>query len=139
MREISEIIVHCTATPEGRKVTIEDVTRWHLEAGMATIGYHYLVSLDGEVWKGRPESQAGAHCKGHNKQSIGVCYVGGVTADGVTPKDTRTAAQKIALKSLLKRLKERYPSATIYGHRDFARKACPCFDAKGEYNDCNGV
>lgn len=132
-RRITEIIVHCAATPEGRDFTVEDITRWHRQRGFRTIGYHWVIYRDGSVRQGRPESQMGAHCTGHNALSIGVCYIGGVASDGKTPKDTRTEAQKAALLRLLRSLKAKYPKAKIYGHRDFSIKACPSFDARKEY------
>lgn len=135
MRRITEIIVHCSATPEGKDFTVADITRWHKARKFVTIGYHYVIYRNGEVHNGRPERQVGAHCTGHNSYSIGVCYIGGVAKDGKTPKDTRTSAQKLALERLLKHLKERFPNATIRGHRDFAAKACPSFDATEEYKD----
>ena len=134
-RKITEIIVHCSATAEGRNFTTEDITRWHKAQGWVTIGYHYVVHLDGSVHVGRSMDLAGAHCYGHNKESIGVCYIGGLAADGRTPKDTRTPEQRAALRKLLADLRAMYPKARIYGHRDFAAKACPCFDAKAEYAD----
>lgn len=134
-RRITEIIVHCSATAEGRNFTAEDITRWHKAQGWVTIGYHYVVHLDGSVHAGRSMDLAGAHCYGHNKESIGVCYIGGLAADGRTPKDTRTPEQRAALRKLLADLRAQYPKARIYGHRDFAAKACPCFDAKAEYAD----
>lgn len=133
MRSINKIIVHCTATPDGRPVTVNEITRWHLARGFMTIGYHYVIYLDGLINVGRPESQAGAHTQGHNANSIGICYVGGMDKDNRKPKDTRTPEQKTALIALLKNLKAKYPSATIHGHRDFANKACPSFDATTEY------
>lgn len=133
MRKINEIIVHCAATREGRDFTVEDITRWHKARGFATIGYHYVIYRDGSIHEGRPLEQIGAHCVGHNKHSIGICYIGGCASDGKTPKDTRTSEQKEALLSLLRRLKARFPNATIHGHRDFAAKACPSFDAFREY------
>lgn len=135
MRKINEIIVHCAATPEGKNFKAADIDRWHRERKMKCIGYHYVVDLDGTVEPGRPESEIGAHCLGHNQYSIGVCYVGGLAADGRTPKDTRTAAQKEALLALLKKLRAKYPKASIHGHRDFAAKACPSFDATREYKN----
>lgn len=135
MREITEIIVHCTATPAGRDVTASDVDRYHRLRGFRCIGYHYLVRLDGTVEKGRPEQEIGAHCKDHNSQSIGVAYSGGVKADGVTPMDTRTQAQRLSLRRLLVELRGRYPDAKIRSHRDFAQKACPSFNATVEYAD----
>ena len=132
-RKITEIIVHCSATPEGKDFTASDITRWHKQRGFRTIGYHYVVYRDGSVHLGRPEGEIGAHCTGHNAVSIGVCYIGGLAADGKTAKDTRTKEQREALTMLLRRLRAKYPNAKIYGHRDFAAKACPSFDARKEY------
>ena len=134
-RVINEIIVHCTATPEGRDVTVEEITKWHKQRGFTTIGYHYVVYLDGSVHEGRSVDVSGAHCTGHNSHSIGVCYVGGLDTDAKTPKDTRTLAQKAAMLDLIRRLKRIYPKAEVHGHRDWAAKACPCFDATKEYKD----
>lgn len=135
MRKINEIIVHCTATAEGKNFKAADIDRWHKAKGWNGIGYHHVVDLDGTVEPGRPESEVGAHCLKHNANSIGVVYVGGLASDGKTPKDTRTPEQKTALVKLLTELKRRYPNATIHGHRDFAAKACPSFDATKEYKD----
>lgn len=135
MRKINEIIVHCSATPEGRTVTTQEIDSWHKARGWKGIGYHYVVYLDGSIHKGRDESEIGAHCLGHNANSIGVCYIGGMTKDNKYPKDTRTDAQKQSLLNLLKELKKKYPSATIHGHREFSSKACPSFDAKYEYRN----
>jgi len=135
MRKITEIIVHCSATPEGRHHTVGDIRAWHKQRGFKDIGYHYVVYLDGSIHAGRSEAVVGAHCTGHNKCSIGVCYIGGMTKDMKAAKDTRTEAQKKALVQLLKQLKKKYPGARIYGHRNFAAKACPSFDAKKEYQD----
>lgn len=136
MRNINKIIVHCSATPEGKDVKTETIRGWHIKGnGWNDIGYHYVIELDGSVHKGRDESKVGAHCQGYNFNSIGVCYVGGVAKDGKTPKDTRTEKQKESLLVLLKELKAKYPRATIHGHREFAAKACPSFDAKSEYKD----
>jgi len=147
MRNIKYIIVHCSATAEGRDFHAKDIDRWHRHRGFNSIGYHYVVDLDGKIEAGRPESQVGAHVYGHNANSIGVVYVGGVAKDGKTPKDTRTPAQKRALIDLLRKLKKQYPGARICGHRDLSPdlnhdgkiepaewvKACPCFNAEEEY------
>jgi N-acetylmuramoyl-L-alanine amidase len=130
MRRIDTIIIHCTATPEGRTTTVSEVTAWHKQRGFTTIGYHYLIGLNGEVWTGRDEKMAGAHCEGHNANSIGICYVGGLAKDGKSPKDTRTTAQRAAMVQLVKTLKEKYPGVTIHGHNEFAAKACPSFNVK---------
>lgn len=138
-RVINKIIVHCSATAEGKDYTTAQIKQWHLARGFSDIGYHYVVYRDGSVHVGRSESKVGAHCTGYNSHSIGVCYVGGCDAvkrlpDGqLAPKDTRTSAQKAALVELLRTLKAKYPNATIHGHREFANKACPSFDAFNEY------
>ncbi|KGF48758.1 N-acetylmuramoyl-L-alanine amidase [Prevotella disiens] len=134
MRKINEIIVHCTATQDGKNIKVEDINRWHKERGWNMIGYHYVVYLDGSVHVGRSEEQIGAHCLKHNTNSIGVVYVGGLDTEG-RPKDTRTEAQKKGLRQILTELKRKYPKATIHSHKDFAPKACPSFDATKEYKD----
>ena len=133
-RNIKEIIVHCSATPEGKDFTVADIKRWHLARGFSDIGYHYVIYRDGSIHTGRDESIIGAHCTGHNTNSIGVCYIGGCVSNGKTPKDTRTPQQKQSLVKLLKELKTKYPQASIHSHRDFANKACPSFDATKEYS-----
>lgn len=135
MRYITEILIHCSATPEGRDYTVDDIRKWHRQRGFNDIGYHYVIYRDGTIHQGREEEFVGAHCKGHNSRSIGICYIGGMTADNQSPKDTRTDEQKSSLLSLLIDLKASYPNAVIRGHRDFANKACPCFDATTEYKD----
>ena len=132
MRTINEIILHCSATKEGKHFTVADIDRWHRARGFRCIGYHYVIYADGSVHEGRPVSQEGAHCKGHNKHSIGICYMGGLDAQGC-PKDTRTDKQREALRALVESLKEQYPNATVHGHREFANKACPCFDVRAEF------
>lgn len=134
-RTIKEIIVHCTATPEGRIETVQSIRNMHKAKGWSDIGYHYLIGLNGECWEGRNVNLIGAHCEGHNSNSIGVCYVGGVDKK-MQAKDTRTEKQKDALVALLKDLRKLYPKAKIYGHHDFNKgKSCPCFDAKNEYKN----
>lgn len=139
-RKVTEIIVHCTATPEGEDYTVDDVRRWHLERGFTDVGYHFLVYRDGTIHVGRPEAVAGAHCTGHNTRSIGVCYVGGCPGRSDKDwqrksRDTRTAKQRAALVRLVGGLKRKYAGAKVYGHRDFAAKECPGFDARTEYAD----
>lgn len=149
-RTITEIIVHCTDTPEGRDHTVDDIRIWHKAKGWSDVGYHYIVYRDGTVHLGRDVKIAGAHCSGHNAHSIGICYIGGCEAmknargeivprldkTGHTiPKDTRTPEQKLALHQLLIQLRELYPAAMIRGHRDFSSKSCPCFDARKEYKN----
>ncbi len=130
MRKINKIIIHCSATPEGRDHTAADIRRWHIAAGFDDIAYHYIIRLDGTIERGRKDSTVGAHTKGHNTSSIGVCYIGGLAPNGQTPKNTRTPAQKSALDTLLKKLLLRYPLATVHGHNEFAHKACPSFNVQ---------
>jgi N-acetylmuramoyl-L-alanine amidase len=134
MREITEIIVHCSDTPEGRHTTVEEIREWHLDRGWSDIGYHYVIYLDGTVHEGRPVERIGSHCLGHNSDSIGVCYIGG--KDNV---DTRTEDQREAMVDLLVYLKTTYPKARIYGHRDFSKKYCPSFDATKEYENISNM
>lgn len=133
-RTIKELIVHCSATPEGKDYSVDTIRQWHLQRGFSDIGYHYIIYRDGSIHIGRDESIIGAHCTGHNTNSIGVCYIGGCASDGKTPKDTRTTEQKQSLVKLLRELKTKYPQASIHGHRDFSSKACPSFDATKEYS-----
>ncbi len=136
MRKINSIIVHCSDSPEDRADTIEDIRRWHVqERGFNDVGYHYVIHLDGSIHPGRKLDKIGAHCLDHNRDSIGICYIGGRTKDLKRAKDTRTDAQKIALKSLIQCLKAEFPGVKVYGHRDFANKACPSFDAAKEYEN----
>lgn len=133
MRQINKIIVHCTATREGAPVSLDTVRRWHLERGWSDIGYHYLILLDGTIERGRPEEKQGAHVRGHNKDSIGVSYVGGVDRN-LDAKDTRTQDQKDSLHNLLSNLMSSYEDATLHGHNEFSNKACPSFDVSKEYD-----
>lgn len=129
MRKISEIIIHCSATPAGRAHTVQDLDRWHRQLGLKKIGYHYIIYLDGSVHVGRPVEEPGAHCAGHNHNSIGVCYIGGYD-ENFLPCDTRTPEQRDALRQLVEELQQQYPEATVHGHSEFADKACPCFNVR---------
>lgn len=133
-RKINLIVVHCTATIEGIDYSVAEIRRWHIKRGFSDIGYHYLIGIDGTLREGRNVNISGAHTKGYNAHSIGVCYVGGLDKNKKA-KDTRTPAQKETLLRLLKDLKSIYPNATIHGHREYANKACPCFDARAEYKN----
>ncbi len=125
-RRIDKIILHCTATRQGKDYTVDQVRSWHVhDRNFADIGYHYLIRLDGTVEEGRPLDKIGAHCKGQNAHSIGIVYVGGLDADG-NPTDTRTPSQRNALRSLVTYLKRKY-NATVHCHNEFANKACPSF------------
>ena len=136
MREINKIIVHCSATREGENFEVSEIRKWHVDGrGWSDIGYHFYIDLYGQIHKGRDIAKIGAHCKGQNRNSIGICYCGGVEADGKTPKDTRNVEQKEALLAVLRTLKAMYPNAVIHSHKDFANKACPSFNATNEYEN----
>jgi len=139
VRRVNRVIIHCTATPEGRDVSPQEIKDWHVKGnGWSDIGYHYVVTLDGEVHDGRNIDRTGAHTKGANKNSIGVVYVGGVDED-MNPLDTRTDAQDTALVNLIQALLEMYPGATVHGHNEFASKACPSFDVQEAYGFLNNL
>lgn len=131
MRSITLIIVHCSANKASSALRMADIDRYHRSLGWKCCGYHYVIPTDGSIEVGRPEEMVGAHCVNHNKYSIGVCYIGGLAADGVTPADTRTEAQKKALQKLLADLQQRYPKALVLGHceLDYRKPHCPGFDA----------
>lgn len=130
MRKISELIWHCTATPEGREHSVADITAWHKARGFTTIGYHKVVHLDGSVSDGRPETTVGAHVQGHNTGTLGYVYVGGMTADMKSAKDTRTPAQKATMLRLTKEAIAKYGLTKVSGHNQYAAKACPSFDVR---------
>ena len=134
MRDINKIILHCSATPEYRDVSVDTIRQWHLDKGWSDIGYHYVIELDGTIKEGRPVERQGAHVRGLNKSSIGICYVGGCDAN-MKPKDTRTIAQKEALVCLILDLMNRYINSTLHGHNEFSSKACPSFDVQKEYKE----
>jgi N-acetyl-anhydromuramyl-L-alanine amidase AmpD len=133
MRTINMIIMHCSAVRPWQRSSAADIERWHRERGFSSIGYHYVVRRDGSIEPGRPLQQAGAHCRGYNRHSIGICYEGGLDKNGKAA-DTRTAKQKAALKRLTEELRRIFPGCTVWGHHDLnPKKACPCFDARKEY------
>ena len=137
MRQIKEIILHCSATPEGKDFHAKDIDRWHKAQGWKCIGYHYVIDLDGTVEPGRPLNEVGAHTTGHNSYSIGICYIGGCDKTGKKAKDTRTPEQKLAMYQLLYDLLNTYPKAEVSCHNQWANKACPSFkieDFQREYH-----
>lgn len=137
MRKINKIIVHCSGTPEFKNFDVDDIKDWHVNGnGWSDVGYHYIIKLDGEIQPGRLEKTIGAHCYRNNRDSIGICYIGGMDRQMKKWIDTRTEAQKESLLKLINELKEKYPGAIVYGHKDFTnKKLCPSFDAKKEYEE----
>ena len=132
------IILHCSATPEGRDYTPEQVHQWHLQRGWIGCGYNFIISRDGTIWECRPMDTTGAHCTGYNSKSVGICYIGGMDADNKHPKDTRTVEQKKSLLELVQYLMDKYNITLdkVHCHNEFANKACPSFkiyDFRNEY------
>ena len=135
MRKIDKIIVHCSGTSEFQDFDITNIKDWHVNGnGWSDVGYHFIIKLDGTIQDGRPLQKIGAHVKGKNRSSIGICYIGGMNRDMTEWEDTRTKKQKESLLLLINDLKERFPNTIVYGHKDFTnKKLCPSFDAKEEY------
>lgn len=145
-RAMDTIVIHCSATKEGKDYTIEDIKKWHLQRGFNDIGYHFVIKLDGTIEIGRPLDKIGAHVTNHNTGSIGICYIGGLSSNNKA-KDTRTNEQKESLTNLINVLKTFIPIKEIKGHRDFSKdlngngvidpneymKDCPCFDVQKEF------
>lgn len=137
-------MIHCTATPPGREVSVATLDTWHKarkfepyvkpDGKKVYAGYHLLVHIDGTYERIRPDNHRGQHCAkaDMNNRAVSVCYVGGVDINN-KPCDTRTQKQKDTLMTLLRTLRARYPAAAIVGHRDYDNKACPSFDARTEY------
>lgn len=131
--QVQYLVIHCAATPPSADVGAKDIDRWHREQGYFSIGYHKVIRRNGVIEDGRPLDQPGAHARGYNHKSIGVCLVGGVAADKKTPDNNFTAEQMAALERLVRELKAQYPKARIVGHGQLpgVNKACPSFDAIG--------
>ena len=136
MRIITLIIIHCSAVRPEQESGVRDIDLWHRQRGWKYgCGYHYVVRRDGTIENGRPLEMVGAHCLNHNQHSIGICYEGGLDAKG-EQADTRTDAQKKAMRELLERLHRQFPIAMILGHNVFdPMRGCPCFNAQQEYAD----
>ena len=140
-RELKYLVIHCTATKEGRDVSADEIRRWHTSPvskggrGWKQVGYTDLIHLNGSVerlvannedaWVDDWEITNGAN--GYNSVSRHVVYAGG-TIDGKTPKDTRTPAPKAALEKYVKDFHAAHPNVKIIGHNQVAAKACPSFD-----------
>lgn len=135
MREINAIIVHCSATPvswmagSSTEAQAREIRRWHMqERGWRDIGYHFVIGRDGSMVPGRPLDRAGAHVRGHNRDTIGVCLIGGHGGTATDQfEDNFTQAQDIALREVIGNLRARFGPLPVHGHNEFAAKACPCF------------
>ena len=151
VRKITGIVIHCSATAEGKDFDASDIERWHKERRFNRIGYHFVIKLDGTIQTGRELTMAGAHVSGYNAHTIGICYIGGLDGKGKA-KDTRTDEQKESLLWLIRAIKRHIKggaSFTVKGHRDYSPdqnrdgiiqkheriKECPCFDVIPEYEN----
>lgn len=144
MRKINLIVIHCSATREDRTFTEEELEVCHRRRGFNGTGYHFYIRKNGDIKAARPIGRIGAHARGFNANSLGICYEGGLDSNG-RAKDTRTEAQKQSLRALVNRLLEDYPGSRVCGHRDLSPdlngngeiepeewiKECPCFEVAG--------
>ena len=143
------IVVHCSATRASMDIGVREITQWHVQRGFDTVGYHYVIRRDGQLESGRPEGVIGAHVRGHNARSIGICLAGGVDNQN-QPENNFSAAQLQTLEVLLHDVTTRYPHARVLGHRDLSPdlngdgvissnefiKACPSFDVGLWHRSC---
>jgi len=133
VRTINKVILHCSDTIEGAHINVDTIRQWHEARGWDDIGYHYVIYLDGTIHKGRDLDIVGAHCRGNNKDSIGVCYIGGRSAKENKPADTMTAEQELGWLQLWYALKTLFGNIKLHGHNEFSEKACPSFDVQEKY------
>lgn len=123
------IIIHCSATPPSMDVGAKEIDKWHRQRGWRKIGYHYVITRDGDIQEGRELDEIGAHCRGLNSTSVGVCLVGGVNAEG-EPESNFTSEQWASLEECIKDLLLPYSHAEVTGHNKHSSKACPSFDVE---------
>jgi N-acetylmuramoyl-L-alanine amidase len=150
MRPVGKIVIHCSATMPSQKIGVSEIRKRHIAKGWADIGYHFVIRRDGEVEEGRNIETDGAHVFGHNKNSIGICMVGGLReGDPSIAEANYTDQQWTALRELVISLIQRFPKAQLYGHRDLSPdkngdgkitkdewlKECPCFDVGAWWYD----
>ena len=125
---VKYLTIHCAATPEGRHVSADTISKWD-QAKFGQTSYHWVIELDGKAVRTLRDDQKGAHVGGANSNNIGICYVGGCDKT-MNPKDTRTPEQKRAMRTLIRTYQDRYPGIIVMGHRNWpgVKKACPSFD-----------
>lgn len=128
MRDINKIIIHCADTKPSMDIGVKEIDSWHKQRGWSGVGYHFIIRKDGSVELGRPIEKIGAHCKGYNRDSIAICWVGGY--GGV---DDRNEEQIESMHSLVQALQHDFPAATVHGHNEFSSKSCPNFDVSKEF------
>jgi len=136
VRELKRIILHCTATREGEQLDVSRIDKWHRDRGWSEIGYHYVLYADGTIATGRDIRKKGAHVKGHNHDSVGVAYVGGLD-NNLVPQDTMTMQQEMAFLHLVNSLRVVFGDLSVHGHNEFSSKACPSFNVQEKYKFLN--
>ena len=130
MRKIDLIVIHCSATRCDRDYPVEQLRADHRMRGFREVGYHYYIRRNGTLHSCRPLEEMGAHARGWNARSVGICYEGGLDTDG-HPADTRTEEQRVVMQEVVRALLRRYPEARVVGHRDLpgcGGRDCPCFE-----------
>ena len=132
IKSVDFLVVHCSATPETMDIGVKEIRKWHRQKGWMDVGYHKIIRRDGTMEDGRALGVPGAHARGFNHRSIGICLIGGVESDKKTPEANYTHAQWDALGRLLEDLRLLYPGAEVLGHCDLPKvnKACPCFNTR---------
>lgn len=144
--DVKYLVVHCSATPPNMDIGVRAIDQWHRDRGWRKVGYHYIIRRNGSIETGRLLNQVGAHTKGHNRNSWGICMVGGVDENG-NSEDNFTSEQYASLRILLDGLRVRVPQAEVLGHRDLSPdtnndgviskwewlKDCPCFTVRDWY------
>ena len=129
MRKINSLIIHCSATPPKMDIGVKEIRQWHISKGWSDIGYHVVIRRNGKIETGRPLEKAGAHCRGKNKHSIGICLIGGINKEQV-PRNNFTKAQFKTLEKVVKKYDMIYDGLDIRGHSEFSKKACPSFNVQ---------
>lgn len=133
IKSVDWIVVHCSATSREDDIGVKEIRHLHMQKGWSDVGYHYVIRRDGTVEKGRTDTTPGAHARGYNLYSLGICMAGGAkTKWGSKAEDNFTDEQFTSLFTLLVDLKTKHTDAEILGHRDLpgVKKACPSFDVR---------
>ena len=133
MRRIDKIIIHSSATPPSMDIGVKEIDKWHRDRGFRCIGYHFVIRRNGVIEKGRDVGDMGAHARGYNSNSIGICWVGGTKSGKAF--DNRTESQKKSMFKLIKALMVIFDIKMVLGHRNVGNTECPSFDAKKEFED----
>lgn len=138
MRDINQIIVHCSSTKWSMDIGAKEIRKWHTqENGWSDIGYHWVIRRNGTIEPGRDEKTNGAHARGYNSHSIGICMVGGLNDKVNKTEANYTFQQYTSLDYLVKELRSKYPISEVLGHKDLpgVAKDCPCFNVQAMFKE----